>query len=70
MYQVGRANDPDPNDPRFEDLAQAMAHARHECVGESVIGVWNWDGDHPIVVCLIYQGDVYTLTYKPVVIDA
>ena len=59
MYQVGHANDPYPDDPRFDDLNAAIAHAYHVCHGDRVMAVWKWDGANPTTVCLIYQGDIY-----------
>jgi hypothetical protein len=61
MYQVGRANSPQSDDPTFgDDLAAAMAYARAWSEGNTVLAVWKWDYlDYAETVCLVYQGDVY-----------
>jgi hypothetical protein len=61
MYQVGRASHPRPDDPTFgDDLAAAIAYAREQSIGFTVIAVWKWDDrDNGETVYLVYQGDVY-----------
>jgi hypothetical protein len=63
MYQVGHAQSPQKDDPMFVSFAEAIRHAlqlNSENSGDTVYAVWDIThiGD-VVVVCLIYQDDIY-----------
>ena len=60
MYQIGRAERPAENDPRFDTEEAALAAARRQAVGDTVWAVWRWDTeDYAETLYLVYQGNVW-----------
>ena len=62
MYQVGRAQAPEPNDPTFSDLAAAMQAAQDQNYDSAgtVFAVWDMRNPGiPPIVCLVYQEIIF-----------
>lgn len=60
-FQIGRAERPESDDPRYETKATAIHDAQVCATGDFVYAVWEWiDDDRADVVCLVYGGDIYT----------
>jgi hypothetical protein len=61
MYQVGRAEHPTSDDPRYDTEAEALQVAKKSAVGDYVIAVWQWIEHEVETVYLVYQGDVWCM---------
>lgn len=62
MYQVGRAQHPEKDDPSFELLGDATQAAEKLSIehDDIVYAVWElMDHDAPYTAYLYYQGDVF-----------
>ena len=59
QFQIGRAEQPHPNDPRFEREAEAMEAVLKAATGDAVWAVWWWCKGEAETLCLVYQGDVW-----------
>ena len=58
LYQVGDVRDPSEDDVRYGDEGDACADA---CArgGNTVWGVWRWNGEVPTLLALVFEGTVY-----------
>jgi hypothetical protein len=66
MYQVGRAQAPEKDDPTFDLLGDATQAAEKLSLenGDVVFAVWeHFDHDAPYTAYLYYQGDVFKAVY-------
>jgi hypothetical protein len=60
MYQIGRAEDPDNDDPRYDTEAEAIDAAQHAATGDTVWAIWRYDSEEdPTTIYLVYQGDLW-----------
>jgi hypothetical protein len=62
MYQVGRAQAPEKNDPVFELIGDATQQAEKLSIenGDTVYAIWELlDHDAPYTAHLYYQGEVF-----------
>lgn len=58
-YQVGLAQQPQPDDPRFANETEATRAALALATGDQVYAVWMWNAESPETICLVYQGEAY-----------
>lgn len=66
VYQVGRAQQPEKDDPMFEHLGDATQKAEQLSMehGDAVFAVWeHFDHDAPYTAYLYYQGEVFKNMY-------
>jgi hypothetical protein len=61
--QVGSAQAPRPEDPKFDDMTAALkeAHAQNDVSPDTVIAIWRamGPGRAPVVEWLIYQSEAF-----------
>ena len=67
MYQVGRAQSPDKDDPMFDHLGDATSAAEKLSMEhmDTVFAIWEFpsESDAPYTAYLYYQGDVFKNKY-------
>ena len=66
MYQVGRAQSPDKDDPLFDLIGDATQHAERLSLeyGDVVFAIWElMDHDAPYTAYLYYQGEMFKNAY-------
>lgn len=56
MYQVGHADSPNDDDPKFDNEPDALGAAIAQSWDDCVIAVWLWDDKgNAETVCLVFQ---------------
>jgi hypothetical protein len=55
-YRVGHLKDPQPADPFFATVEQALIAALNENDAYAILAVWSDDG---AIVCIIYERKAY-----------
>lgn len=59
MYQVGKLEYPESDDPNFESRKDAVASAVEKSIDDSCYAVWRGQEEGSELLAIIYQGEVF-----------